>query len=240
MPSKSNEERLLLVSPGLASVLATIIKRLRDTNGGKIPLVSRHDSHERVTGPHLFQRRPYWQSQVLSEAAVKRLLDRTLECTGLRDQAGEPLRYTPHDFRRMFATEAATGGLPVHIAARILGHKTLTTTQAYLAVFQDDLIGPTAASSTVVARSDPKRSTASPPPRSGATSSSTSNSARSHSAPADGPTEPPASTNTPASAALSSRWTPARGPASSRSSRTSANASARPAPTAGSGSGCGA
>ncbi|MGW1845455.1 tyrosine-type recombinase/integrase [Streptomyces sp. NPDC001966] len=50
------------------------------------------------------------------------------------------MHVTPHDFRRMFATEAVTGGLPVHIAARILGHKTLTTTQAYLAVFQDDLI----------------------------------------------------------------------------------------------------
>jgi site-specific recombinase XerD len=41
----------------------------------------------------------------------------------------------------MFATEAVTGGLPVHIAARILGHKTLTTTQAYLAVFQDGARG---------------------------------------------------------------------------------------------------
>ncbi|MER6564112.1 site-specific integrase [Streptomyces sp. NPDC001027] len=143
VPSKSNEERLLLVSPELASVLATIIKRLRDANGGKVPLISRYDSHERVTGPqlpHLFQRRPYWQPQVMSEAGIKRALDRTLEATGLRDHAGEPLRYTPHDFRRMFATEAVTGGLPVHIAARILGHKTLTTTQAYLAVFQDDLV----------------------------------------------------------------------------------------------------
>ena len=33
-----------------------------------------------------------------------------------------------------------TGGLPVHIAARILGHKSLTTTETYMAVFQDDLI----------------------------------------------------------------------------------------------------
>jgi len=143
VPSKSNEERLLLVSPELASVLATIIKRLRDANGGTIPLVARYDEHERVTGPllpHLFQRRPYWQPQVMSAASIARLLTRTLERTGLRDQAGEPLRYTPHDFRRMFATEAVTGGLPVHIAARILGHKTLTTTQAYLAVFQDDLV----------------------------------------------------------------------------------------------------
>lgn len=38
------------------------------------------------------------------------------------------------------AEELVTGGLPVHIAARILGHKTLTTTQAYLTVFQDDLV----------------------------------------------------------------------------------------------------
>jgi integrase len=143
VPSKSNEERLLLVSPELASVLATIIKRLRDANGGKIPMVARYDEHERVTGPllpHLFQRRPYWQPQVMSPAAVARLLHQTLDKTGLRDQAGEPLRFTPHDFRRMFATEAVTGGLPVHIAARILGHKTLNTTQAYLAVFQDDLV----------------------------------------------------------------------------------------------------
>ena len=66
VPSKSNEERLLLISPELASVLATIVKRLRDANDGKIPLVARYDHHERITGPqlpHLFQRRPYWQAQ---------------------------------------------------------------------------------------------------------------------------------------------------------------------------------
>jgi len=53
-------------------------------------------------------------------------------------------RTQPHtataDTRRLFATEAVTGGLPVHIAARLLGHATITTTQAYLAVFQDELV----------------------------------------------------------------------------------------------------
>ncbi|MER6016948.1 tyrosine-type recombinase/integrase [Streptomyces anulatus] len=63
---------------------------------------------------------------------------RTACRTGLPDAAGEPLRFTVHDFRRMFATEAVTGGLPVHIAARLPGHEALATTQAYLAVFQDD------------------------------------------------------------------------------------------------------
>jgi Phage integrase family len=143
VPSKSNEERLLLVSPELASVFATIITRLRRHNAGTVPLVSRYDGYERLTGPplpHLFQRRVGRRSQVISYNTVRRLLNNTVALTGLRDVAGQPLNFTAHDFRRIFTTEAVTGGLPVHIAARLLGHHSLTTTQAYLAVFQDDLI----------------------------------------------------------------------------------------------------
>ncbi len=40
----------------------------------------------------------------------------------------------------MFATEAVTGGLPVHIVARILGHANINTTQAYTAVFDEHLV----------------------------------------------------------------------------------------------------
>ena len=40
-PSKSNEERLLLIGPELASVLATIITRLRETSHGTVQLISR-------------------------------------------------------------------------------------------------------------------------------------------------------------------------------------------------------
>lgn len=77
---------------------------------------------------------------MISPVTLQDFLDAALARTGLRDAAGEPLKFTAHDFRRMFATEAVTGGLPVHIAARLLGHEDLATTQAYLAVFQDDLI----------------------------------------------------------------------------------------------------
>jgi integrase len=143
IPSKSNEERLLLVGPELASVLATIITRVRADNGGVIPLVARYDQHERVTGPplpHLFQRTSTRRTHVISPHAVGDLLTATLARTGLTDAAGAPLRYTPHDFRRIFATDAVTGGLPVHIVARLLGHANLATTQAYTAVFQDDLV----------------------------------------------------------------------------------------------------
>ncbi|WP_242606516.1 site-specific integrase [Protofrankia symbiont of Coriaria ruscifolia] len=148
VPSKGDEERLLLVTPELASVLAAIISRVRGADG-TIPLVSRYDSYERVTGPalpHLFQHRDGfmhrngWRNDVLGMNTVRHLLNRAIARTGLTDATGQPLRYTPHDFRRMFATEAVTGGLPVHIAAKILGHASINTTQAYTAVFQDQLI----------------------------------------------------------------------------------------------------
>ncbi len=142
VPSKTNEERLLLIVPELASVLATIIARIRGDDG-LVPMVARYDPHERIFGPrlpHLFQRQHGWRRRVISRGTVVRLLDNTLARTGLTDHAGNPLRFTPHDFRRIFTTEAVTGGLPVHIAARILGHNSLDTTQGYMAVFQDDLI----------------------------------------------------------------------------------------------------
>jgi integrase len=143
VPSKSNEERLLLVDPELASVLATVITRLRNHNGGTVPLIARYDAHERVTGPplpHLFQRALGPRQQVISPGTVHRLINTVLEAAGLQDATGQPLIYRPHDFRRMFTTAAVTGGLPVHIAARLLGHKSIATTEAYMAVFQEDLI----------------------------------------------------------------------------------------------------
>lgn len=51
VPSKTNEERLLLGSPELASVLASLITRLRTRNHGTIPLTARYDHHEHTTGP---------------------------------------------------------------------------------------------------------------------------------------------------------------------------------------------
>ncbi|MGI8305874.1 tyrosine-type recombinase/integrase [Saccharopolyspora hattusasensis] len=143
VPSKGNEERLLLVSPELASVLATVITRLRKDNDGAVPLVARYDPYERVTGPplpHLFQRALGSRHMTISVTTVYKLINTVLAATGLRDATGQPLIYTPHDFRRMFTTDAVTGGLPVHIAARLLGHKTVATTETYLAVFQEDLV----------------------------------------------------------------------------------------------------
>jgi hypothetical protein len=77
---------------------------------------------------------------VIAYSTLRRLLNDAVARSGLADAAGEPMNYTAHDFRRMFVTESVTAGLPVHIAARLLGHHTVSTTQSYLAVFQDDLV----------------------------------------------------------------------------------------------------
>lgn len=143
VPSKADRERVLLIGPELASVLASMVTRLRQQNNGTIPLTPRYDKTERVTGsplPHLFQRRKGWQWAVPAPNTVQQLLNRTLERTGLRDAAGQPLHFTPHDFRRLMATEAVSNGLPVHIVARLLGHQNINTVQAYMAVFDEDLV----------------------------------------------------------------------------------------------------
>jgi hypothetical protein len=143
VPSKTNEERLLLISPELASVLASIITRLRRLNSGGVPLTARYDQNECVLGdplPLLFQRRQSWRWTAIDDTTIRKLLNQTLNRTGLTDEAGQPLRYTPHDFRRMFATDAVNGGLPLHIVARLLGHADLNVTQAYTAVFDEELV----------------------------------------------------------------------------------------------------
>jgi hypothetical protein len=53
---------------------------------------------------------------------------------------GQPLAYTPHDFRRMFLTDAVLNGLPPHIAQVIAGHRDINVTMGYKAVYPDEAI----------------------------------------------------------------------------------------------------
>jgi hypothetical protein len=76
-PSKTDAERLLLVSPELAEVLTAIIFRVQ------------------------------WR---------------------------------PHDFRRIFVTDAIRSGLPPHIAAKVCGRSTVDTTMGYAAIYPEDVI----------------------------------------------------------------------------------------------------
>jgi len=143
LPSKTDTERLLVVSPELAEVLAAIIARLRDSTGA-VPLVAAYDGRERLWSPPaplLFQRRIGTEHRGIAVGAVGKLLSGALAHSGLIDPAdGQPLHYTPHDFRRMFITDAILNGLPPHIAQVIAGHQDINVTLGYKAVYPDEAI----------------------------------------------------------------------------------------------------
>ena len=53
---------------------------------------------------------------------------------------GEPVRFTPHDFRRLFITDAVLNWLPQHIAQVITGHRDINVTLGYKAVYPDEAV----------------------------------------------------------------------------------------------------
>ncbi|MFT3854986.1 MAG: site-specific integrase [Ilumatobacteraceae bacterium] len=141
-PSKTDTERVLPVAPELANVLVRIITRISNADG-VVPVVALYDGHERCwlpAQPHLFQRRYGGKPAVINPSVVRRLLGDVAHDANLRDVDGQPLRFTPHDFRRIFATEAVNAGLPVHIAQQLLGHLDLNTTNGYLAVYPQQVV----------------------------------------------------------------------------------------------------
>ena len=141
-PSKTDQERLLVVSPELADVLAAIVGRVRDDEG-RVPLVVSYDKNERVYNgpmPLLFQCRRRLEDQPVTETALRQYLDHALEKIGVIGPDGRTLRYTFHDFRRMFITDAILHGMPPHIAQLVAGHRDINTTMGYKAAYPEEVI----------------------------------------------------------------------------------------------------
>ncbi len=141
-PSKTDAERLLLISPELADVLSTIIRRVRKPTGA-VPLVPSYDPHEclwRPPAPLLFQRRFGAEDRALSRRTVETALAHALATADVTSPDGKLLRFTPHDFRRIFVTDAVMQGLPPHIAQIICGHRDINTTMGYKAIYPEEAI----------------------------------------------------------------------------------------------------
>jgi hypothetical protein len=113
----------MVISPELADMLSAIISRVRD-DAGAVPLVVAYDYHERVWNPPmplLFQRRFGGERRPITGPAIRELITSTLADTGLTDASGQPLRFLPHDFRRILITDAIMHGMPTHIAQLVAG-----------------------------------------------------------------------------------------------------------------------
>jgi integrase len=141
-PSKTDTERLLVISPELADVLSEIITRIRDQDGA-VPLVAGYDYHERVWNPPmplLFQRHYGGEHHAIGGPAIRELIADALASTGITDASGKPLRFVPHDFRRIFITDAIMHGMPPHIAQQVAGHRDIAVTLGYKAVYPEEVI----------------------------------------------------------------------------------------------------
>jgi integrase len=142
-PSKTDSERLLVVSPELADVLSAVISRVR---GGSttVPVIPAYDRAECLwlaPAPWLFQRRLGTEHRRICCGAIRNMLNAALAHSPLTDPTtGGPLRFTPHDFRRIFITDAIMSGLPPHIAQIIAGHQDINVTLGYKAVYPEEAI----------------------------------------------------------------------------------------------------
>ncbi|MGW2989756.1 site-specific integrase [Streptomyces goshikiensis] len=127
---------------GVRIELSAIVSRIRGASGA-VPLVSSYDQPEKVWNPPiplLCQSTVSGQSLPVPASTIRRALNDLLAATGLTDSAGKPLRYHPHDFRRLFVTDAIMSGLPPHIAQLVCGHRNLNTTMGYNAIYPADAI----------------------------------------------------------------------------------------------------
>lgn len=141
-PSKSDRERVIPCSAELFHVLALIVRRLT-RNGDPIPTIARYDPHERVLTeplPYLFQRQHGSTRMVMAPGSVVDSLNRACAGAAQTNRQFQDVVFTPHDFRRLFATDLIGRGLPIHIGAALLGHLNIETTRGYTGVFQEDVI----------------------------------------------------------------------------------------------------
>jgi len=141
-PSKTDRERVIPMTAELFHVIACVIRRLtRDRPA--IPLATRYDKAEHVTSepqPFLFQRTIGQRTEVITPSALRQMLSRLCASLASTHPQLASIRFAPHDFRRLFATDLANHGLPIHIGAALLGHLNLQTFHGYVAVFHEDVI----------------------------------------------------------------------------------------------------
>lgn len=141
VPSKTDQERLVVAGPELVHVIAEIINRVRD-GAEQVPLTERWDAYEHQLSPplpHLFAKPFKKELRVISIATIRNMINKASRDAELNVH-GELVIFNAHDFRRVFATDALSSGLPPHIVQVLMGHKSLATTQGYAAIYPQDVI----------------------------------------------------------------------------------------------------
>lgn len=202
-PSKTDRERVIPMSAELFHGIASVIRR-HTRHGRSIPLVSRYDNHDKVWSapmPFLFQRQNGSAPAAFSMAAIQQMIIRRGQALAETHPAFRDLGSPRTTFAGSSSPSSLTAGCP-STSGRLCS--AISTSRPHAATSPSSTKTwsvTTRTTSTSGARLDPLANTGTRRSRSGTSSRSTSTTGRSNSVPADAPTERPASTNTPASAA---------------------------------------
>ena len=141
-PSKTDQERLLVIDPELADVLSAVITRVRGSDSA-VPAAAAYDSREHTWNPPmplLFQRVIGLENRPIPGDGIRDLIRGALAASGITGTGGKPIDFQPHDFRRLFTTDAILNGMPPHIAQLILGHSDISTTMGYKTAYPEEAI----------------------------------------------------------------------------------------------------
>ena len=233
-PSKTDAERLLLVSPELTEVLTAIIFRVRAGNAA-LPLVSAYDVFEQTWSapmPFLFQRR--YGSKTGPSTAATSANAWSRHPRPPYHHRRPALEWRPHDFRRIFVTDALRSGMPPQIARKSAGTPCSTPPWATPRSTPKTSSPTTGRSSPAGGPSGPAKNTVISPLANGMSSWPISSSGKSRSASAAVTMERHVRMKTLASGARSFGLTQLRCPGWKRSTPTWATGSKRPGNRAGS------
>lgn len=141
-PSKFGRARVIPIGNQLGTVLAEIIRHVKGFyNADQVPFIDRRDAHEKrplPRAPYLLQalRTPI----VFTATTVRGRLSWIAAHAGATRADGNPLNLTPHDCRRLFASEHLNAHTPVHVIQALLGHATIDTVMVYAKLYPDELV----------------------------------------------------------------------------------------------------
>jgi integrase len=141
-PSKYDRARVIPIGDGLGRVIAEIIGHVKAFyHCESVPACDRRDNTSKTPlprAPYLLQGAGH--PSAISTQSIRQRIQELSLAAGARHADGTPLRLSPHDCRRVFATEHLNNNTPVHVIAALLGHAGLDTVMIYAKLYPDTLI----------------------------------------------------------------------------------------------------
>ncbi|MHB1010928.1 MAG: tyrosine-type recombinase/integrase, partial [Propionibacteriaceae bacterium] len=141
-PSKFDRARVIPIGDQLGRVIAEIIRHVRGFYGSDhVPACDRRDEHEKRAlpcAPYLLQGRTH--PSTLNSQTIRGRLSALSLAAGATHSDGRPLALTPHDCRRVFASEHLNSNTPVHVIQALLGHATVNTVMIYAKLYPTQLV----------------------------------------------------------------------------------------------------